>query len=296
MCVLCLLKAASSRKEDEETKKEVEMALLALSCDSINRLNLEQYLNETKEIILYHQEHHNLSRLAYHLEEVIVNELHFTREAIKELEDRMKCVDWRRKEGEKGGIERKEELILLRWVQTLTIFFANCHLWNEEYAELFSSIVQVFRASRENYKGISDWSIYSLSNAAHNKVVKDEELNKSGAIDAVLEEIQRPTLNDKMTNEHMEFFVNASRKLKWKKKDGMDEAKRKELKRKMFEKLEEEGYEDIIVTRFEKKTMMKMKDETRFLEKDLEAMVMIALIKNSMISFVSTKDNNSKHG
>ncbi|KAH7821038.1 uncharacterized protein MONOS_17784 [Monocercomonoides exilis] len=99
----CLLKVALNKEKSEEAQKKVEMALLALS--NINKLCIiEQklYLKEIKEIIKYHQEHHNLTRLAYQsvweflinrfyheesLEEVIVNELHFGREAARELEE-----------------------------------------------------------------------------------------------------------------------------------------------------------------------------------------------------------------
>ncbi|KAH7828412.1 uncharacterized protein MONOS_15190 [Monocercomonoides exilis] len=109
MCVSCLLKVTLKKEEDEETQKEVEMALLALSCIySHYEIEQKQYLNEIKEIIHYHQEHHNLTRLAYlyaweflilrlntdkSLNEVIVNELHFIREARREIEDLSKCVD-----------------------------------------------------------------------------------------------------------------------------------------------------------------------------------------------------------
>ncbi|KAH7814792.1 uncharacterized protein MONOS_18398 [Monocercomonoides exilis] len=50
ICVSCLLKAASKKEESEETRKEVEMALLALN--SIGRYEYfaqELYLNEIKK-------------------------------------------------------------------------------------------------------------------------------------------------------------------------------------------------------------------------------------------------------
>ncbi|KAH7829778.1 uncharacterized protein MONOS_2040 [Monocercomonoides exilis] len=65
------------------------------------------------EIIRYHQEHHNLSRLTYQctwefltfrlwvdygLNGKVVNKLHFVREATRELEDLSKSVDWKKKE------------------------------------------------------------------------------------------------------------------------------------------------------------------------------------------------------
>eukprot|EP00770_Monocercomonoides_exilis_P006452 MONOS_6417.1-p1 / transcript=MONOS_6417.1 / gene=MONOS_6417 / organism=Monocercomonoides_exilis_PA203 / gene_product=unspecified product / transcript_product=unspecified product / location=Mono_scaffold00202:8837-9448(-) / protein_length=183 / sequence_SO=supercontig / SO=protein_coding / is_pseudo=false len=98
--VPCLLKAALNKEENEEAQKEVEMALLALkNLGMWKHVEQELYLDKTIEIIKYHQEHYNLTRLAYQpawqflifrfckdksLEELIANELHFAREAIKE--------------------------------------------------------------------------------------------------------------------------------------------------------------------------------------------------------------------
>ncbi|KAH7829952.1 uncharacterized protein MONOS_420 [Monocercomonoides exilis] len=66
LCVPCLLKFALKKEEREKVQKEVEMALLALSCiDVICIIEQRLYLNEIKEIIEYHQKHHKLTRLAY---------------------------------------------------------------------------------------------------------------------------------------------------------------------------------------------------------------------------------------
>ncbi|KAH7828446.1 uncharacterized protein MONOS_15588 [Monocercomonoides exilis] len=65
--VHCLLKVALSKEENEETQKEVEIALLALSCIELyNDVKNELYANGIKEIIQYHQKCGNLTRLAYH--------------------------------------------------------------------------------------------------------------------------------------------------------------------------------------------------------------------------------------
>ncbi|KAH7815285.1 uncharacterized protein MONOS_14068 [Monocercomonoides exilis] len=87
---------------NEEVQKEVEMTLLALgNIWQWNKVNKEQYLIEIKSIIQHHQEHHNLTRIGYQsaweflikrfskekmLEDVIEKELHFVREARRELE------------------------------------------------------------------------------------------------------------------------------------------------------------------------------------------------------------------
>ncbi|KAH7819736.1 uncharacterized protein MONOS_17892 [Monocercomonoides exilis] len=100
--VPCLLKAGLRKEESKEVQKDVEMALLALCNTKYYFIEQELYLNEIKDIVKYHQEHHNLTQLAYQyaweflinrllcdnsLEDVVVNELHFAREAARELEE-----------------------------------------------------------------------------------------------------------------------------------------------------------------------------------------------------------------
>ncbi|KAH7816339.1 uncharacterized protein MONOS_18228 [Monocercomonoides exilis] len=67
ICVPCLLKVALRNEENEESQKEVEMALLALRrIDTFHKIEKELYFNEIKEIIQHHQEHRNLTQLVYH--------------------------------------------------------------------------------------------------------------------------------------------------------------------------------------------------------------------------------------
>ncbi|KAH7822670.1 uncharacterized protein MONOS_17635 [Monocercomonoides exilis] len=113
ICVPCFVKVALSKEESEKTRKEVEMALLALSCiKGENHIEKGSYLKGMIEIIKYHQENHNLTHLAYQsawkflidrfqndltLKKVIMNELHFVREATRELEELSKSVNCNRK-------------------------------------------------------------------------------------------------------------------------------------------------------------------------------------------------------
>ncbi|KAH7826335.1 uncharacterized protein MONOS_17361 [Monocercomonoides exilis] len=113
------------------------MALLALChIGKCFILDNELFLNEIKEIILYHQEHNNMTHLASQsawefltdrlyrnisLEQIIMNELHFAREAARELEELTRCVEWKRKKEERGR-ETKEELAITRWIQALEHF------------------------------------------------------------------------------------------------------------------------------------------------------------------------------
>ncbi|KAH7817131.1 uncharacterized protein MONOS_9769 [Monocercomonoides exilis] len=263
ICVPCLLKAALNKEENEKAQKDVEIALLALNNVGYCEIEQELYLNETKEIIEYHQEHRNLTQLAHHsawdfllfrflddysLEGEIVNELHFGREAARELEELLKYVDWNRKKGEERGMLAKEELMLVRSVEALGSYFLRCKLWNEENAGLINSIVQVYRAAKENDIVISDLCLYSLRNAAENPVVKVKDLLKGGAVYAILEEMHQPTLDDETLFDCLIIFMNVSMKLKEKTENKMEEVKRKSTKMETFEKMEEEGYEDTITT------------------------------------------------
>ncbi|KAH7817031.1 uncharacterized protein MONOS_15021 [Monocercomonoides exilis] len=263
--VPCLLKAASVKEENEEAQKEVEMALLTLS--NINEyieVKQELYLKEITEIIKHQQEQRNLTKLAYQcawlffinrffhdysLEDTITAELHFVGEAARELEELTRCIDWKNKEeNEKRRKATKEEITLIRWVETCTYYFLSCRLWNEEYVELLSRIVQIIHAAGDNHREIGNLCISSLRYAAENRDVKVEDLLKGGAIDAILEEIQRQTLNEAIVNDCFQFLVNVSRKLKEKNKDEREEEERKALNRKVFEKMEEEGYEDVLTS------------------------------------------------
>eukprot|EP00770_Monocercomonoides_exilis_P015569 MONOS_15519.1-p1 / transcript=MONOS_15519.1 / gene=MONOS_15519 / organism=Monocercomonoides_exilis_PA203 / gene_product=unspecified product / transcript_product=unspecified product / location=Mono_scaffold01259:11729-12565(+) / protein_length=259 / sequence_SO=supercontig / SO=protein_coding / is_pseudo=false len=152
ICVSYLLKVAMKKKESKETQKEVEMAFVALCSVEYYEVEKEMYLNEIEDIFQYHQEHHNLTRLAYQcawqflmnklladssLKGAIVYELHFAREAARELEELKGKVDWKRKEEERnGGKGEKEELVLLRWLQTVYSFCGLQEVMNEEYIVL----------------------------------------------------------------------------------------------------------------------------------------------------------------
>ncbi|KAH7820282.1 uncharacterized protein MONOS_17859 [Monocercomonoides exilis] len=266
-CVKCLLKVALNKEENEEARKEVEMALLALRIAHVYRtVPKELCLNEIKEIIQYHQEHHNLTQLAYQsawrfsitllfrnreLEEVIVNKLHFAREATRELEELAKCVDWKGKEEDRKGKDSKEENILVRWLHSLALPLENYLLRNEELAGLISCIVQIFRAAKDNCGEISDECVHLILKTTIETFREVDCLLKEGAVDTALGEMQRSTLNDRMTCESISFFKKIIRLLKGMEEDEVEEGKRRELKRKVFEKMEEEGYEEIIISLYE---------------------------------------------
>eukprot|EP00770_Monocercomonoides_exilis_P003784 MONOS_3765.1-p1 / transcript=MONOS_3765.1 / gene=MONOS_3765 / organism=Monocercomonoides_exilis_PA203 / gene_product=unspecified product / transcript_product=unspecified product / location=Mono_scaffold00092:4642-5567(+) / protein_length=290 / sequence_SO=supercontig / SO=protein_coding / is_pseudo=false len=260
----CLLKVALNRKEDKESLKEVEMDLLALSNARYQEIEQELYLNEIKAIIKYHQEHCNLTQLAYQsawqilidqlffdhsLDHVIVNELHCAREAKRELEELAGCVDWKRKEEEEiGEKESREAKILKRWLQTSAFFLEHCRLWNEDIVELFNSIVQIFQVAKDNHRDISRKCIDCFRYANYNRTVGIDLLLESGVVDIMLEETVKNKAEDMQIKYYLNFFEVVCKRLKEMEEEGMDEAKRKEGKRKIHEKEEEEGFEDFIIS------------------------------------------------
>eukprot|EP00770_Monocercomonoides_exilis_P009274 MONOS_9228.1-p1 / transcript=MONOS_9228.1 / gene=MONOS_9228 / organism=Monocercomonoides_exilis_PA203 / gene_product=unspecified product / transcript_product=unspecified product / location=Mono_scaffold00373:6201-7633(+) / protein_length=426 / sequence_SO=supercontig / SO=protein_coding / is_pseudo=false len=264
ICVPCLLNVALKKEKDEETQKEVEMALFAFSCISrYYQIEKELYLKEITEIIKYHQEHHNLTRLAYQsawkflmdrllqessLEDTIVNELHFEREARREVEELSKGVDWKKKEEEMGETERKAMDIISRWFGPIGYYFYSCHLWNEEYVELISRIVDLFRASRDNHSEISEQCINLFAEITKNKAIQNGSLLKSGVVDLFLEEMAQRTLNGVSVQKWKEFICALSKSLKEKANEENSEAVLKKTNRQIFDKLEEEGYEDAIIS------------------------------------------------
>ncbi|KAH7825485.1 uncharacterized protein MONOS_9471 [Monocercomonoides exilis] len=258
ICIPCLIKVALKKEESEEAQNEVETALMVMSSAGYwEFMEQELYLNEIKEIIQYHQEYHNLKRLAYqsawqflinrlfndnNLEGMIVNELCFVREAARELDELLCCVDWKRE------IEREEVIALMRWFQTLALYFEFCHLWNEGYAELISIIVKAFRASRDDHREISKQCIHLLRKAAEIEVIKINDLLKGGAVDLIFEEILQSTSNGEILCDCLNFYLMISRKLKRMEDFKTYEPKRKLIKKEIFEKMEKEGYEDIIIS------------------------------------------------
>ncbi|KAH7819992.1 uncharacterized protein MONOS_17876 [Monocercomonoides exilis] len=264
ICLPHILKAALNKEENEEAQKEVEMALLALACMCFFGMKNEVYLKGIKEIIQHHQEHRNLTQLAYQSaweclagrvhtigtsNRAVVDELHFVREAARELEELRKRVNWKgnKKEGEERS-KKKEETALMRWIQTIKCYFFTFESLNDELVGLVRSIVQVLRAAKNECREISVECNISLRRAAWNKAVKVDDLLKGGAVDVLLEEIQLPNLDDTFLRERLSCFRGICQKLKERKDDKTDEEEIKPAKRNIFVKMEEEGYEDFITS------------------------------------------------
>ncbi|KAH7816055.1 uncharacterized protein MONOS_2564 [Monocercomonoides exilis] len=269
ICILHLLKAASNKEENEETKEEVEMALLALTyIVRWNKVERELYLNEIKEIIQHHQEHHNLTHLAYQstwqflinrfekdesLEDTIMNELHIIIEAIKELEELTRNVNWKKKnEREEKGTKTKEEIIIWRWFDIISDIISQHKLWNEEFVGLIGGLVGLYRAANDGHREICRECIYFLRFAARSESMKVDDLLEGGAIDTFFEELHQPTLEDENMCDCLDAAYAISGRLEGK-TDGenREDENGEEIRKKVFEKMEEEGYEDTITSFYE---------------------------------------------
>ncbi|KAH7821970.1 uncharacterized protein MONOS_17731 [Monocercomonoides exilis] len=262
ICVSCLLKVALNKIETEETQKEVEMALLALGEISVDvHVEKELFLKDIEEIIKYHQEHRNLTQFAYQsawqfliirfifersLEEVIVNELHFVREAARELEELSKRANWRRKAEETKRM--KEVIAIEKWIRTIKELFVYFGNWREECVELIHSLVTVCKSARENVRETFRNCISLFHDMASLTTVSTDCFTKGGVFGLILEEIQQSTLEDVVAWNCSIICYWQFRRLEEDEDCEIDEVERKTIKKEVFDRIEEEGYEDIITS------------------------------------------------
>ncbi|KAH7822472.1 uncharacterized protein MONOS_9671 [Monocercomonoides exilis] len=262
--VRCLLKEALNIEEDKETQKDVEMALLAMSnIGEYKEIDKELFLNEISEIIRYHQEHRNLTQLAYQsawqflirrfrlekgLRKIIANELSFGREAVRELDELIKCVDW--KKTEKELKKTKEVWIIMRYLKIAQLYFGKCRACSEEdqLNEFIERVIKLKELAKDSFKGMRNECIYFLKEGVIEKEEKIDSFAKSGAAGCVLAEILQPTLENYPISICFGIFRILSMTMRKRAHNTLRKAKWKRLKRETFEKLEEEGYEDTITS------------------------------------------------
>eukprot|EP00770_Monocercomonoides_exilis_P001335 MONOS_1325.1-p1 / transcript=MONOS_1325.1 / gene=MONOS_1325 / organism=Monocercomonoides_exilis_PA203 / gene_product=unspecified product / transcript_product=unspecified product / location=Mono_scaffold00023:2244-3512(+) / protein_length=404 / sequence_SO=supercontig / SO=protein_coding / is_pseudo=false len=264
VCLSYLLKAALNKEKNEEAQKEVEMALLALSNVKYLFVETELYLREIKEIIQYHQEHCNLTRLAYqsawkflmnrfeddsNLEEVYLNDLHFVREVASEVEVLAGYIDWKNneKDEEMKRMEKKNVVIAERWLDMIHYFFVYFEVHDEERIKLISCMTSLCRAAINTHNEIVKKCYFILMYLMRRQKILPivSDLLKEGIIDYFMEEIQRSTMDDVISYGFFRFVQNIYDSLEGNEDNETDDAKRKAKRQKMIEKLEEEGYEDI---------------------------------------------------
>ncbi|KAH7817098.1 uncharacterized protein MONOS_7993 [Monocercomonoides exilis] len=277
--VPCLLKVSLQKEESEETQKEVETALLALSCiPEFVLIDPALYLNEITEIILYHQEHRNLSRLAYQsawgflktrlllgggLDGLHAKEMHFVTEAANEQEELSYCVDWMKKEkrimanGEEeyddddDDEERKEEekiSVIKRWLMTIYIFLFFFQLSDADVLMLTSSVACLNRKARVSRISVSNECLSLYVSAVDAKEHVAFELMRIGAGAILVGELQKPTLHELMERLCLKLLKQLSRGFCERVENEEARRKLKMLQSEMCEMMEEEGFYDTILS------------------------------------------------
>ncbi|KAH7831684.1 uncharacterized protein MONOS_16913 [Monocercomonoides exilis] len=257
--VPCLLNIALNKEESEEAQIEVEMALVSLSNISWNaKVKEELYLNEIKDIIQHHQKRHNLTRFAYQsawkflinrfsnnkgLGDIIVIDLHFAREATRELEEMERHMDWNKKN--KVETEMKEMWMIKNWHDTLRICIQCNNLSCKGNTDLFACLAKLCKSA-----AYIDWDMFQtylniLSSLFYPTIENAEYLVRGGALDAVLNEMCRFSFVFDLATLYAHLPYSLFRVFE-EKVDKNYSMILKKIKREAFEKLEEEGYEDIV--------------------------------------------------
>eukprot|EP00770_Monocercomonoides_exilis_P004692 MONOS_4670.1-p1 / transcript=MONOS_4670.1 / gene=MONOS_4670 / organism=Monocercomonoides_exilis_PA203 / gene_product=unspecified product / transcript_product=unspecified product / location=Mono_scaffold00126:89428-90290(-) / protein_length=255 / sequence_SO=supercontig / SO=protein_coding / is_pseudo=false len=222
----------------------------------------ELHLSEIKEIIQYHQEHHNLTRLACQsawdffvgrlnneedLGDEIEKELHFVKEATRELGELTRCVDWKRNEEEQE--KTKEVQIIRRWLDSVQAYIYFCYdLQKEESDCLTECVARLYRAVKNTNKRMCDKSIKMFGRMINSDESSSSVFGATKAAGCVLEEMQRTTLNHDIVVNCLEIFSSFSRRMQGEMEEEWEEEELKKMKRGIFEGLEEEGYEDTMTS------------------------------------------------
>ncbi|KAH7815465.1 uncharacterized protein MONOS_14359 [Monocercomonoides exilis] len=264
VCQPCLLEVALSKEESEERQKEVEMALLALSCiPDFAPIEKERYVSEMAEIIEYHEEHRNLTHLASQsawlffvkrigkereLEKVIVKELDLMREAARELEELKNGVDWEKTE--RRVKKRKEVRMIRRWFGTLWSFFSNSRMHCAECAEFVRCVAKTITSAKESCREVFSECFGLFRYMVSKDAGYVGDLLKGGAVDVFLQEMQQSTIRIGMKEKCTKTICDIFESLSATPKEQSDEEKRKIAKKDLFENLEEEGFEDAFLSFF----------------------------------------------
>ncbi|KAH7821770.1 uncharacterized protein MONOS_18639 [Monocercomonoides exilis] len=261
ICLRCLLKAALNKEESKEAQRNVEIALLAMSnINSGEIIGKELYLNEIKEIIEYHQRNCNLTHLAYQsawsflfcrlfanskLLDDFVNILHFAREATRELSALRRKVDW--KASRKELKHMKNAIIVKRWCKLS--LSAIIYLQRGEVAELIECVVSVCKSANNKRRDI----IKEFISTIEELMITTREssiilLLRGGVIGVILEDISQTTTKKEEIFNFLKFIFHFTLRLKGITKDEGDIEICKTIKSETIVKLEEGGYEDMIIS------------------------------------------------
>ncbi|KAH7831007.1 uncharacterized protein MONOS_18546 [Monocercomonoides exilis] len=261
ICIPCLLKIALKKEENEEAQKEVEMALLALSNAGYREVRNSLFVDKIKEIIQYHQNHRNLTHLAYQsawkflkdrfyssrkLINDLMNSLHFIEEATKELDELSKNMNWKKKDKDEN--EMKVIWTIRRWFSLIYSYFYRGEFRGKQQTRVISCILRINKAAKDDCDEISINWLDLFRAMLTNGTVGVSELWRCGVGNFVLDEIIKSTLKFSGLCYCLQFFHTLSKCMRKIKNISDEKSKAIEIKREIFEMLEEEDYEDVIVT------------------------------------------------
>ncbi|KAH7816617.1 uncharacterized protein MONOS_6578 [Monocercomonoides exilis] len=255
-CIPCLFQVAMNAGENHKTQTEVEMALVALNNIShFKYVDKALYLPKIKNIINQHQQHHNLTLLACQsawefllncfewdeaLEKLVSVELNFVKEMKKELDELEALVD-----GQSKAKRGNDVFLIKRWLSTLEAFFYRCKP-KGSLADLYECVVRFCRAARGCEEEQYHQCLLALNGMQFAENSHWNDLLRGGVVDFFAEEIQQPTLRNGIMKHCANFFEKLKRALNLEVKDKKAKKMQKMIRRETFDKLEEEGYEDII--------------------------------------------------
>ncbi|KAH7825171.1 uncharacterized protein MONOS_17476 [Monocercomonoides exilis] len=262
----CLLNAALNKDVSDENRNEAELALLALNnIGEGKELGKEWFLDEITEIIQYHQEHHNLTCLAYlsawqflmvrsykciDIRKGIVNNLHFVREAKREIDGLVRCINWKNDENELKNLT--ETLMLKKWCFVIDYYLRFCDFQCEEISLIITSLVSLCRRAMDNHHNLFNECIYLFETMVERLSESVIHCLKEGAFNVALDGVLQPTLEDLQEASCLRFFSFISGIYQGKRKDRnkreVEEHYWKKIKREINEKLEDDGFEDVIVS------------------------------------------------
>ncbi|KAH7820053.1 uncharacterized protein MONOS_7572 [Monocercomonoides exilis] len=259
-----LMNVVLRKIKSKEAQREIEIILTALSTmEEKQNAITDLCVNEMVEVIKYHQQHRNLTRLAHQsawiylvnhfepggiLERTCMNELHIAREVAMELEELTKCVDWKKKKAKWEA--QKEAWMIKRWINTVKdkFGFLDFELRNVERIELYRWISRTCKLAGKNEREISKDCIKLFESKTAGTNTSIDFLLKSEIVEAVFETLLLSTLDEEEAESCLHFFVTLSDGLREKSDYETVEAKRKAIKRKAFDILEERGFEECITS------------------------------------------------
>ncbi|KAH7815049.1 uncharacterized protein MONOS_18700 [Monocercomonoides exilis] len=215
------------------------------------------HFREISEIIKCHQLNHNLTHLGYQsaLSLLFCNfyegkefasedleNLHFFQEVIRELKELINYVNWKKKERKEK--EKNEVWIIKRWLRLLLKYFNEVYL-REENEGLIECIVKLCDVSNENHRDIRNNCICLIGSIMRVAYVDAEYLLRCRAVDVIFEDIHQTVLHFDICYQCLKILLVITNRLNEKTKDEKLEHKQKIIKREIYEKFEEEGYDDI---------------------------------------------------